>query len=318
MQTVIIQKNDAGQRLDKFLQKAYPAFPVSAIHKYLRKKRIKLNHKRTENSVRLQEGDVLELYINDSFLVQPHEDKIYQTLTPHLSIAYEDEHILIVEKPFGMVVHEDAAERVHTLIHYIQAYLYQKGEYRPEEEASFAPALCNRIDRNTGGLVIAAKTAEGLRVMNQKMKDKEIQKQYLCIVHQTPSPKEATLRGYLLKDCEQNKVTVFSTPHPGAKTAVTHYRVLETKGALSLVEITLITGRTHQIRAHMASIGHPLLGDGKYGTNQRNKPYAYKHQALYSYRLTFSFTTPAGNLSYLNGLTVTLPHARQALGWDRL
>lgn len=318
MQTLQINQNDAGQRLDKFLQKAFPALPSSAMYKYIRKKRIKINHKRADISTRLQEGDLLELYISDDFLTPPRREELYKTLTPKLSVAYEDQHILIVEKPFGLVVHEDADEQVHTLINYIKAYLYQKGDYQPHQEHSFTPALCNRIDRNTGGLVIAAKTAEGLRVMNQKIKNKEIQKQYLCIVHGTPRPKEAVLQGYLYKDCEKNKVTVFSAPKKGAKTAVTKYRVLESKEHLSLVEITLITGRTHQIRAHMASIGHPLLGDGKYGTNQQNKPFGAKHQALYSYRLTFCFTTPAEGLDYLNGTTVTLSHAREALGWDSL
>lgn len=318
MQTIQINQNDADQRLDKFLQKTFPALPTSAMYKYIRKKRIKVNHKRAEISTRLQTGDVVELYIADDFLTLPSEDEVYKTLSPNLTVAYEDSHILVAEKPFGLVVHEDSNEQIHTLVNYIKAYLYQKGEYRPEEEHSFAPALCNRIDRNTGGLVIAAKTAEGLRVMNQKIKDKEIQKQYLCILHGTPHPKSATLKGYLYKDCDKNKVTVYSAPREGAKTAVTKYRVLEEKKALSLAEITLITGRTHQIRAHMASIGHPLLGDGKYGTNKQNKPYQMKHQALYSYRLRFAFTTPAGELEYLNGKEITIPHAASALGWDLL
>lgn len=314
MQTIIINQNDADQRLDKFLQKTFPGLPSSAMYKYIRKKRIKVNHKRAEISTRLQIGDKVELYIGDDFLQKPSKDKTYQTLSPKLSVAYEDDHILIVEKPFGLVAHEDAGERVHTLVNYIKAYLYQKGEYRPEEEHSFTPALCNRIDRNTGGLVIAAKTAEGLRVMNQKIKDKELQKQYLCILHGTPEPKEGTLQGYLYKDCEKNKVTVFSAPKEGAKNAVTKYRVLEEKASYSLAEITLITGRTHQIRAHMASVGHPLFGDVKYGAPKQNNTY----QALYSYRLQFQFTTPAGNLDSLNGKTIVAKHARSFLGWESL
>ncbi len=314
MQTIMINQNDADQRLDKFLQKTFPSLPSSAMYKYIRKKRIKVNHKRAEISTRLQEGDKVELYIGDDFLAKPSKDESYKTLSPDLAIAYEDDHILIIEKPFGLVVHEDKGEQLHTLVNYIKAYLYQKGDYRPEEEHSFTPALCNRIDRNTGGLVIAAKTAEGLRVMNQKIKDKEIQKQYLCILHGTPHPKEGVLQGYLYKDCDKNKVTVFSAPREGAKMAVTKYRVLEEKQNLSLAEITLVTGRTHQIRAQMASVGHPLLGDVKYGAPKQKNTY----QALYSYRLQFDFTTPAGNLDYLNGKTIVAKNASTSLGWDLL
>lgn len=314
MQTIFINQNDADQRLDKFLQKTFPSLPSSAMYKYIRKKRIKINHKRAEISTRLQEGDKVELYIGDDFLTQTPKDTSYQTLQYNLSIAYEDEHILMIEKPFGLVVHEDANEQTHTLINYIKAYLYQKREYRPEEEHSFTPALCNRIDRNTGGLVIAAKTAEGLRVMNQKIKDKEIEKKYLCILQGIPQKKEGTLIGYLTKDCDKNKVTVQSEPSEGAKKAVTKYQILEEKENCSLAEITLITGRTHQIRAHMASIGHPLLGDVKYGGKRMQDAY----QALYSYRLTFRFTTPAGKLDHLNGKTVIAADARKALGWELL
>ena len=314
MQTIFINQNDADQRLDKFLQKTFPSFPTSAMYKYIRKKRIKVNHKRAEISTRLQEGDKVELYISDDFLAQTPKDTSYQTLQFNLPIAYEDEHILMIEKPFGLVVHEDASEHTHTLINYIKAYLYQKGEYRPEEEHSFTPALCNRIDRNTGGLVIAAKTAEGLRVMNQKIKDKEIEKKYLCILQGTPHQKEGILTGYLTKDCEKNKVTIQSDPTEGAKKAVTKYQILEQKNHYSLAEITLITGRTHQIRAHMASIGHPLLGDVKYGGKRMQDAY----QALYSYRLDFRFTTPAGKLEHLNGKTVIASDARKALGWELL
>lgn len=317
MKTITINQNDAGQRLDKFLQKTYPALPTSAMYKYIRKKRIKVNHKRADIFTRLQEGDQLDLYICDDFLTIPDQENEYKTLIPNLSVIYEDRHIIVVDKPFGLVVHDDAKEQVHTLIHQIKAYLYQKGEYLPQQEHSFAPALCNRLDRNTGGLVIAAKTAEGLRVINQKIKDKEIQKKYLCIVHGTPHPPKAVLQGYLYKDCEKNKVTVSTSPRKGAKEAVTKYRVLDSKQGLSLVEVTLVTGRTHQIRAHMASIGHPLLGDRKYGTKQE-KHVGANRQALYSYQLTFSFTTPAGELENLNGTTITLPHAQSILGWDSL
>ena len=217
---------------------------------------------------------------------------------PRLTVVYEDENLLLVDKQPGIPVHpHDGAEPGRTLIDHILAYLYQKREWRPREEASFTPALCNRIDRNTGGIVIAAKTAEALRVMNQKIKDRELDKRYLAVVEGTPRPASGALKGFLFKDAVQNRVYVTDAPQRGAKTCETRYRTLESRNGLSLVECELVTGRTHQIRAQFAHAGHPLLGDGKYGRADRRQ----KYQALYSYRLTFRFTTDAGSLDYLNG-----------------
>ena len=301
MKEIQIGPNDAGQRLDRFLAKAVPLLPASLAQKYIRIKRIKLNGARAERDSRLQSGDVLQLYINDEFFDKPREDNAFLTVaTPKLNIVYEDEHILLVDKRPGLAVHpHDGAEYGRTLIDHIQAYLYQKREWRPREENSFTPALCNRIDRNTGGIVIAAKTAEALRVMNQKIKDRELDKRYLAIVEGTPRPKEGSLKGYLFKDAKKNRVFVTDTPQSGAKSCQTNYKVLTSTKDLSLVECELITGRTHQIRAQFAHAGHPLLGDGKYG--KLDKRYDRNYQALYSYKLTFDFTTDAGALEYLNG-----------------
>jgi len=298
-----IEKNDAGQRLDRFLAKAVPLLPASLAQKYIRIKRIKLNNARAERDTRLKEGDVLQLYINDEFFDKPREDNAYLTVAaPKLSIVYEDEHILLVDKRPGLAVHpHDGAEYGRTLIDHIQAYLYQKREWSPRGENSFTPALCNRIDRNTGGIVIAAKTAEALRVMNQKIKDRELDKRYLAIVEGVPKRKEGSLKGYIFKDAKKNRVFVSDSPKPGAKTAQTNYRVLDSRNGLSLVECELITGRTHQIRAQFAHAGHPLLGDGKYG--KLDKRFDRTYQALYSYKLTFTFTTGAGSLEGLNGKT---------------
>ena len=219
---------------------------------------------------------------------------------PKLTIVYEDEHILLVDKRPGLAVHPHAgAEYGRTLIDHIQAYLYQKREWSPRAENSFTPALCNRIDRNTGGIVIAAKTAEALRVLNQKIKDREMDKRYLAIVEGTPKPREGSLKGYLFKDAKKNRVFVTAPPQPGAKTCQTNYRTITSANGLSLVECELIPGRTHQIRAQFAHAGHPLLGDGKYG--RLDKRFDRNYQALYSYKLTFQFTTAAGALAYLNG-----------------
>ncbi len=301
MKEFTIGQNDAGQRLDRFLAKAVPLLPASLAQKYIRIKRIKLNGGRAERDSRLQAGDVLQLYINDEFFDKPREDNAFLTVaTPKLNIVYEDQHILLVDKRPGLAVHpHDGAEYGRTLIDHIQAYLYQKREWRPREEHSFTPALCNRIDRNTGGIVIAAKTAEALRVMNQKIKDREMDKRYLAIVEGTPKPREGSLKGYLFKDEKKNRVFVTDKMQPGAKTCQTNYKVLTSAQGLSLVECELITGRTHQIRAQFAHAGHPLLGDGKYG--KLNKNYDRNYQALYSYKLTFTFSTDAGELAYLNG-----------------
>ena len=301
MKEFTIGTNDAGQRLDRFLSKAVPLLPASLAQKYIRIKRIKLNGGRADRDTRLKAGDVLQLYINDEFFDKPREDNAFLTVaTPKLNIVYEDEHILLADKRPGLAVHpHDGAEYGRTLIDHIQAYLYQKREWRPREENAFTPALCNRIDRNTGGIVIAAKTAEALRVLNQKIKDRELDKRYLAIVEGTPKPPKGSLKGYLFKDAKKNRVFVSNTPQPGSKSCQTNYVTLVSRNGLSLVECELITGRTHQIRAQFAHAGHPLLGDGKYG--KLDKRYDRTYQALYSYKLTFQFTTDAGALEYLNG-----------------
>ena len=296
-----IGANDAGQRLDRFLAKAVPLLPASLTQKYIRIKRIKLNGGRAERDTRLKAGDVLQLYINDEFFDTPREDNAFLTVaTPKLNIVYEDEHVILVDKRPGLAVHpHDGAEYGRTLIDHIQAYLYQKREWRPKEENSFTPALCNRIDRNTGGIVIAAKTAEALRVLNQKIKDRELDKRYLAVVEGIPRPPRGSLKGYLFKDAKKNRVFVTDTPQAGSKSCQTNYITLASRQGLSLVECELITGRTHQIRAQFAHAGHPLLGDGKYG--KLDKRFDRTYQALYSYKLTFQFTTDAGALEYLNG-----------------
>ncbi|MDL2232792.1 RluA family pseudouridine synthase [Ruminococcaceae bacterium OttesenSCG-928-L11] len=302
MRRLTIMENDSGQRLDKFIAKAVPSLPRSQLYKYLRIKRIKRNGKRCDGAEKLVTGDVLELYLNDSWFSEPEYP--FLAAPSAVQIAYEDENILLADKQPGLVVHEDDAGEQDTLIHRIQHYLYEKGEYDPALENSFAPALCNRIDRNTGGIVMAAKNFESLQILSEKIKQREIDKRYLCLVHGTPSPPSATLKGWHVKDAATNTVRIHPKPVEGAKTALTRYTVLESRGGQSLVEVELLTGRTHQIRAHMASIGHPLVGDTKYGTNRQNKDTGYRYQALYSYQLRFAFSTDAGRLQYLKGKTV--------------
>ena len=304
MKEFSIQKNDAGQRLDRFVAKTVPLLPAALAQKYIRLKRIKVNQKGAARNLRLQVGDQVQMYVNDEFFQVPSEENAYLAISsPQLSIVFEDSQILLVDKRPGVLCHSDGGWSYQTLIAQIQAYLYQKKEWRPQEENAFAPALCNRIDRNTGGIVIAAKTAEALRIINEKIRNRELEKYYLCAVHGRPSPPQGTLSGFLWKDAAKNQVYVRRRPEPGAKTAVTKYRTLAAKSGLSLVECQLLTGRTHQIRAQMAAAGWPLLGDGKYGSERADKAYDQRGQALYSYKLKFTFQTDAGPLEYLNGRT---------------
>ena len=304
MRELTIGKNDAGQRVDRFVSKALPLLPPALLQKYIRLKRIKVNGGRAQRDQRLREGDVLQLYINDEFFDKPREDNLFLTLfRPSLDIVYEDENLMLLNKRPGLVVHADETEKVNTLINHIQAYLYQKREWNPRWENAFTPALCNRIDRNTGGIVIAAKNAEALRILNDKIRGREIEKSYLCVVCGRPKPAEGRLEGYLFKDTVKNQVYVTKKPQPGAKTAVTEYRTLCSAMGLSLVECRLLTGRTHQIRAQMAAAGCPLLGDGKYGRERINRTYGETGQMLYSYKLTFTLPTDAGRLEYLRGRT---------------
>ena len=310
MKELTIRRNDAGQRLDRFIGKAVPLLPESLLQKYIRLKRVKVNGKGSKRDYHVAEGDTIQLYINDEFFEAPTEENSYlKVSTPRLDIVYEDENILLADKKPGVLCHSAGKWDYNTLIANIQAYAYRKGEWKPREEHSFAPALCNRIDRNTGGIVIAAKNAEALRILNEKSRDREIDKRYLCVGHGRPKPPEGRLEGYIFKDAKKNQVYVKDRPEPGAKTAVTDYKLLKSAGGLSLVECTLHTGRTHQIRAQMSHAGWPLLGDGKYGSERENKKYdETAGQALYSYLLRFDFPTDAGILNYLRGREFRVEH----------
>jgi len=310
MKEYSIKNNDAGQRLDRFTSKVVPLLPSSLVQKYIRIKRIKVNGKGAKRDYKLITGDVVQMYINDEFFEAQNEENAYlKVVDPSLEIVYEDENIMLVNKPAGMLCHGDSDFNYSTvtspagipLISRVQAYLHKNGEWRPREENSFTPALCNRIDRNTSGIVIAAKNAETLRIINEKLKNQEIDRYYLAVVHGTPNPPAARLEGFIFKDAVKNRVFVTKNNQPGAKSAIMEYNTVSTAGNLSLLECKLITGRTHQIRAQLAAAGSPILGDGKYGNGKLDKPYNETKQALCSYKLVFTFKSEAGILEYLKG-----------------
>ncbi len=303
MREIIIKKNDANQRLDKFLTKRFKTMPKSLMYKYIRTKYIKVNNKKCEISTILKEGDVLKLFIKEEFFENESTTENYDFLKAptKLDIIYEDENIMLINKKPGVIVHPDEKYHFDSLISRVLHYLYDKNEYNPKDDKAFAPALVNRIDRNTGGIVIAAKNAESLRTLNAKMKTRELTKLYLCLVQGTLKHSEGLLGGYIEKNEKKNKVTVLKKPTPNSKPVKTKYKVLKNINGNSLVEIDLLTGRTHQIRAHMSSIGHPLLGDTKYGYKRKGDNDVYKYQALYAYKITFNFETDGGIMEYLNG-----------------
>lgn len=308
MRELKVGKNDAGQRLDKFITKTLD-IPMSLLYKSIRLKKIKVNRKRAEISTKLCEGDTVQCFLADEFFDKKVTKRSFESITPHLDIVYEDKNIMLLNKPAGVSVHEDDKGSTNTLITHVQSYLFGKGEYNPDDEQSFAPALCNRIDRNTSGIVIAAKNAMALRIMNEKIKNREIDKFYLAAVHGIPKPETATITGYLKKDEKNNTVRVWDKdPRCGAKEIITKYKIISKRNDTALIEVELLTGRTHQIRAHMAHIGHPLVGDGKYGINREDRQKGYKYQALCSYKLRFNFNTEIETeLDYLNGKEFKIP-----------
>lgn len=299
MREFIVSKADDGKKLEKWLIREMPDVPMGLRMKYFRLKRYKLNGHPAKPDARLAAGDTLQIYLSDECFVKPvREDPFLSKIQPRLDILYEDDQLLLADKRPGLMCHPDAHEKVNTLITHIQAYLYQKGQYAPD---GFAPVLCNRIDRFTGGIVICAKTEAAMRAVNQKIRDREIGKYYVCICGGAFRAKEGTLDHYIVKAPDAKKVSVSKVAVDHGQRALTKYRVLASRGDLHLVECELLTGRTHQIRAQMAFDGHPLLGDTQYGDRRLNEKYDRGFQALYAYKLRFAFQSDAGVLNALNG-----------------
>ena len=290
MKQFVIAENDANQRLDKFLQKAAPELPPALLYKALRTKRVKRNKKRAEGADRLQVGDIINCWLPDELFDPPEYQYDFLRAGTSLDVLYEDARMLLLNKPAGLLSHPDEGEYVDTLLGRLQRYLYEKSEYNPARENAFAPALCNRIDRNTQGIVIAAKTAEDLRDLNEKIKHRQLQKFYLCAVHGIPGQKDSwvELRHWLLKDQNKSLVRIYDKPHENAKESKLKYRVMQIKNGLALLEVELLTGRTHQIRAQLAHTGYALVGDGKYAPRaqyQADRAKGYRQQCLCAWRL---------------------------------
>lgn len=297
MREFMVASGDDGRRLEKWLLKAAPALSYAQACRFLRLKKVRVNGKVAKEGATLHAGDVVNAYLDDAcFLARPRENKLLAGFRPRIDVLYEDENILLIDKRPGLRVHGDEEEKVDTLITHLQAYLYQKGEY---DGTGFAPALCNRIDRFTGGIVIAAKNEAALKEMDARIRSRQVEKFYLCAVAGRMVPPQGELKNYLLK--EGKRMRVLNRETPGAQAARTRYRTLATEGDLSLLECQLLTGRTHQIRAQFAAAGHPLIGDTQYGDPKINQAHASHFQQLYSYRIVFRFTGTPGPLEYLNG-----------------
>ncbi len=296
MKSFIITDKDAGGRVDRFISKTFDKLPKSLMYKEIRKKNIKVNKKRCTPEQVLSSGDLLELYLKDDVLEIRKKHYDFLNASTDLDIIYEDDNIILINKKVGVLCHPDGKDYIDNIVARLKRYLYDKKEWDPET-STFTPSLANRIDRNTGGIVIGAKNSQALKIMNDKIKAREIEKYYLTVVHGKMSKKSELLSAYLTKNEKKNMVTVTDYQVPNSKKIITEYTVLDYYPDASLLEVKLHTGRTHQIRAHLAHIGHPLYGDGKYG-NEKGR---YR-QALYSYKLHFNFSDE-NILGYLNHKT---------------
>lgn len=306
MVTFTVNENDSGQRADKFITKALPDLPKSMMYRLFRKKDIKVNGKRCDISAVLQAGDIVTVYVKQELSGEKKHDMNFLKAPDSVDIVYEDGNILIAFKPVGLDSHSNSTSTSDTLINRIKHYLYNRKEYLPETESSFAPALCSRLDRNTSGLVISAKNASALRELNEAVRNGSVHKIYRCITVSPPPESEDIISAYHKKDDTRNIVRISDTFREGYKEIKTGYKILDSKKGLSLVEVTLFTGRTHQIRAHLAHINAPILGDGKYGSISANKRYGVFRQALCACSL--QFVLPKNSpLAYLNDISVNAP-----------
>lgn len=295
MREIIVDQKYDGKRIDRYLKEIFPRLPYGALQKAMRKKDIKVEGIRIKQDYTVHAGEKVEVYIPDDMLDGIQGVNASGSLNMGFTVVYEDDNILIVNKEQGIPVHPDKEQDSGTLIDLAASYLEQKGEYSK-------PSLCHRLDRNTGGLVILAKDSESLEIILDRMNAGEIRKYYRCLVKGKMERYSAELTAYLQKDEHKSRVFISDRKVPGSSEIITRYSQLnyDEERDISLLEIELITGKTHQIRAHLAFTGHPIIGDGKYGSNSINRPLGAKIQALWACKLVFNFRE-AGKLSYLKG-----------------
>lgn len=311
MQEITIGTNEAGQRLDKFLAKYMKLAPKSFFYKMMRKKNITLNGKRCEGGEMLAEGDLVKLFLADETIEKFSEikvQKLQKEQKVRLSILYEDEDILLIDKPAGMLS-QKAKDTDLSLVEYLTDHLMENGSITEESLRSFKPSVCNRLDRNTSGIVAAGKSLAGAQMLSEVFRDRTVHKYYKCIVY-GPVREARTVDGWLLKDPRTNQVKILSGADPAgeAKRIVTRYEPLAVSQRLTLLKVTLLTGRSHQIRAHLSSMGHPIMGDGKYGEGRLTdleRKYHLRSQLLHSYRLEFPALT--GRFAHLSGRAFEAP-----------
>lgn len=302
MKEIIIEENEHNQRMDKFLKKYLPKASSGYIYKMLRKKRIKLNNKKAQPKDNLQKGDKLQLFLSTDTITGFREEKRIKTIPITFDVIYEDDNILLINKPKGLLSHASNNNSDNTVVKQLLSYLYQEGKYHPQKEKTFVPSICNRLDRNTSGIIICGKTFTSLQVMNQGIKKRKIKKLYKCIVKGKISNIN-NLEGYIVKNSDNNRVRISKDRIDDSKKIHTKIRPLKANQDYTLLEIDLITGRTHQIRAHLASIGYPIIGDEKYGDRKTNEYFKEKHklksQFLHAHKIVFEGLSEP--LEYING-----------------
>jgi len=299
---VTVGSNEAGQRIDKFLRKWLKDVPLSAIYKNIRKGDVKVNGKKIKEKYSLLEGDIVEL----RELTTEDKKEKFKRIDNNIQIIYEDEDILLVEKWPGVLVHSDKKNGEATLTDYVLSYLFDKGDYRPENEISFIPASCNRLDRNTSGIVIFGKSYEGLKTMNEMMREREVKKYYQALVK--GKIHDGLYEAYISKTQDSNISKVYLDEQPGYKKIAMNVKTIQTCGTFSLLELELLTGRSHQLRAHLGYLGNPIVGDSKYGDKKLNSffinKYGLNYQFLYAYKLIFKDCSE--RFSYLENKTIAV------------
>lgn len=307
MKTLIVTEKEAGQRLDKLLTKYLNLAGRGFIYKMLRKKNIMVNGKKCDGSEKLSKGDEIKLFLSEETLQKFSHIQVQKVRDIQLSVIYEDAHILLINKPSGMLS-QKAKEGDESLVEYVIDYLLKKGDLSSQDLATFRPSVCNRLDRNTSGLVAAGKSLPGLQILSEVFRDRSLHKYYYCVVKGALKEKR-TISGFLLKDEKTNQVKIFQDQVLESQPIVTTYEPVSVFDNYTLLRVTLVTGRTHQIRAHLSSIGCPLVGDGKYGdagvNEEARRRFGIRHQMLHSFQMEFPDLPEP--LSYLSGRLFTAP-----------